>query len=105
MGTYNRFMRTLNGKQNGPLVVEAEEIHIHGMVDGELIVRRGGIVCLHGMVCGNVLLEGGQLTLHGMVSGSVRNLGGELTVYGTVQGSLARLGGTTHVDPKAIVRT
>lgn len=80
----------------------SDEMILHGIFDGNTIVKEGGILQLFGRVSKNVIVEfGGTANIHGMVFGDVINRGGDLYVAGAILGQLVKEGGITKVNPKA----
>ena len=56
------------------------------------------------MVTGNVFVKpGGFLHLHGTASGDVMNNGGKIKVYGTLVGQLHDIAGETYIDRNAAI--
>ena len=96
-------MKTAHGKIDGNLFLDYQMV-LHGMVTGDIVVNKDGILYLHGMCSKNLIIQdGGKVYLFGMVLGNVQNRNGYLEVYGIIKGRLMTENGETVVDKKAIV--
>lgn len=74
------------------------------MVYGNVEVLEGIALDLGGTVTGNLIIaKGGVCKLDGMVSGDVLNRGGVLRIRGTIKGTLVREAGSTEIDPQAVI--
>ena len=92
-----------HGKIEGDLHLDYELI-MHGMIEGNVTVVKGGIFLLNGS-CTNIVIEkGAKAILNGNVGGNVLNQGGQLKVYGSVDGHVNTTdGGITYIDPNAVI--
>jgi len=98
------FVEEVHDRIEGDIVVE-NELLLHGMVTGNVIVKESGSLFLHGMVIGNLTVEsGGNVELHGTVCHDVYNRGGYLKVFGVVDGILFDDSEHTYLDGKCIVK-
>ena len=80
----------------------SSELILHGIFEGNAIVKEGGVLQLFGRVSKNVIVEsGGTANISGMVFGDVTNKGGVLNVSGSILGQLVKEAGITKVDQKA----
>jgi cytoskeletal protein CcmA (bactofilin family) len=97
-------MKTEHGKIEGNLFLNYELV-LHGMVTGDIVVDKGGLLYLHGVSGKDLIIqEGGKVYLYGTVSGDVHNLNGDLEVYGVINGHLRTDTGKTIIDKNAVVR-
>jgi hypothetical protein len=95
-------------------------LHLSGVIQGDIIIKRGGKLLLSGIAQGDIIVENaGELQLSGVVNGDVElsedsicnctgivngdfeNNGGNLTISGVVNGTLYRNAGTTEVTSSA----
>jgi cytoskeletal protein CcmA (bactofilin family) len=84
----------------------SDEMILHGIFEGNVTVKEGGILQLFGRVSKNVIVEpGGTANIHGMVFGDVINKGGALNISGTILGQLVKEAGITKVAQKAEIGT
>ena len=98
-------MKTEYGKIEGDIEITSG-IELRGMIKGNAIVKKGGVLILYGMVSKNVVIEeGAVVNILGMVSGDVINRGGDLNISGTIVGNLFKESGTTQVAPNAAIGT
>lgn len=75
-------MNTERGMLKGDIEISSE-LKLHGMIIGNAIVKKGGVLHLNGTVSRNVIVEsGGIANIPGMVSGDAINRGGELYISG-----------------------
>jgi hypothetical protein len=96
-------MRTIRDRVEGPQRI-TDDVTLHGMITGDVIVAAGGHLELHGMCSRSLRVEsGGAVNLHGTVSGNVTNHGGRLVISGTIVGQLHDLAGETIIRPDAMV--
>lgn len=96
--------RTILEKVVGNLQVENEEVHVQGMVAGDVQVWANGVLLLDGMVTGNLLVQpSGTAVIRGTVRGNVTNGGGALEIFGVVNGHLHEVSGNTVVHDGAVV--
>lgn len=78
------------------------DIEFNGLLDGDVVVLKGGHLQLTGTVNGDVIVEDeGSANIRGTVNGTVINNGGEVSIFGTVRA----VSGThpSHIDPNARV--
>lgn len=95
-------MNTERVEQEDDIEISSEELILHGIFDGNAIVKEGGVLKLFGRVSKNVIVEpGGIAHILGMVFGDVINKGGELYISGTILGQLVKESGITKVEQKA----
>lgn len=95
-------MNTEHIAQEDDIEVSSEELILHGVFDGNAIVKEGGVLQLFGRVSKNVIVElGGIAHIPGMVFGDAINKGGELYISGAILGRLVKEAGITKVEPKA----
>ena len=92
-------------KIEGSLVLNYD-LTFHGMIAGDVIIIRRGILRLYGLCCKNLTLEqGSKAFLYGTVDGNVLNRAGYLEVYGKINGNLhTEAGAVTHIDSQAVVQ-
>lgn len=96
-------MKIEHGKIDRNLLLNYE-LTLHGMVTGDVVVEKGGLLYLHGTCCKNLIIqEGGKVYLYGTVSGDVQNIDGYLEVYGAINGHLRTETGKTVVDKNAMI--
>jgi cytoskeletal protein CcmA (bactofilin family) len=96
-------MNTENGKIEGDIEITSE-LNMHGMFTGNVTVKNGGHLMLHGMATKSLYLEQGSVVeISGTVSGNVINNGGKLFVTGTIFGQIIEQAGETHIAVGASV--
>ncbi len=74
-------MQTLQGKIDGPLVVN-RDLDVHGTVVGDAIVRANNTLHLRGVITGNLTIEKGATAI----------------IFGTVEGRIHKAGGTVVIN-------
>ena len=96
-------LRTINENIEGDTWLE-QDVELHGIILGSVIVRAGKLFRVCGSVSGNIKLEArARVFLYGYVGGDIVNSGGILEVYGVVNGRVIRQAGTTRIDRQAKV--
>lgn len=74
----------------GPLkqnVEITEETSLLGEVVGNITLRAGASLQIHGVVTGNIHMErGSEVVVHGVVNGDIYHRTGSVHVYGTING-------------------
>jgi len=91
------------GKVAGPLTITDDYV-MHGMVEGNAIVARGGFLHLFGTVTGDLVVqEGASAEVRGTVSQNLFNAG-TLEVHGIVVGRLTSTPeASTTIAPGAVI--
>jgi hypothetical protein len=83
----------------------ADELVLHGVATGNIIIRAGGVLELYGICYQNLIIEpGGKVYLHGLVIDNVFNRGGYVEIHGAVDGYVHTLSGDTIFGPDAAIR-
>lgn len=79
-----------------------EHFCLQGIICGSVVVRKGGVFELLGIVGKDVIVEnGGEARICGAVSGNVINNGGSIQIYGVISGVVYKNAGVTFIDSKA----
>jgi hypothetical protein len=95
-------LRTINENIEGDTWLE-QDVELHGIILGSVIVRAGKLFRVCGAVSGSVKLEArARVFLYGYVGGDIVNSVGCLEVYGVVNGRVIRQAGTTRIDRQAM---
>ena len=95
-------MREINGKVEGNLVIDAEDVVLHGIVAGHVIVEEQRTFDIHGTVIGVVTVRShATVNLHGLVVGAILSHQGEVHIKGVVEGTV--LGHGFTLAPNAVV--
>ncbi len=84
-----------------------EDTRLYGCITGDVKVKPGRLLIVHGVVGGKLLLETGAiLHVYGAVTGDVVNHGADLRVWktGTIRGVLLNRDSATQVESGAKVR-
>lgn len=96
-------METQHGKIEGDVEVDCD-LEMFGMFTGDVTVKRGGLLILHGMANKSLVVEDGAVVeIHGTVVGHVINDGGRVSIDGRVSGRVARRAGETTISSEASV--
>lgn len=81
-------MKIEHGKIEGDIDI-ASGLKMHGMFTGNVTVKRGGHLILHGLAAQDLIIEpDSKVEIMGMVKGNVINKGGQFSVSGMVSGRL-----------------
>jgi cytoskeletal protein CcmA (bactofilin family) len=96
-------MNTENGKIEGDVEITFE-LKMHGMFLGNVTVKNGGYLILHGMATKSLVVEpGAAVEIFGMVIGNVINNGGKLFIAGRVNGQIIENAGITNISDNASI--
>jgi len=96
-------LKTIRENIEGDTWLE-QDVELHGIILGSVIVPAGRLFHVCGAVSGSVHLEArARVFLYGYVGGDVVNNGGCLELYGVVNGRVIRQAGTTRIDRQALV--
>ncbi len=92
-----------HGKVAGPLTI-TYDYEMHGIVEGNAIVARGGFLHLFGIVTGDLVVQkGASADVRGTVSQNLFNAG-NLEVHGIVVGRLTSTPkASTTIAPGAVI--
>ena len=83
----------------------SERYTLHGTTTESIFVLEGGILALHGVCEGDVVVESeGEAYIYGTVEGNVANQGGHVEIYGTVEGTVQKTDQDTTIHESADVR-
>ncbi len=81
-------MKIEHGKIEGDIEIDSD-LKMHGMFTGNVTVKRGGHLILHGLAAQDLITEpDSKVEIKGMVKGNVINKGGQFSVSGMVSGRL-----------------
>ena len=94
------------GTIDGDLEI-ADDTRLYGSVSGDVAVKSGKTLIVHGAIGGALILERGSIAhVYGTVQGDVVNRGAELRVWrsGTLRGTLRHRSSETKIEAGAQVR-
>lgn len=81
------------------------DVIITGIVTGNIVIERGGLLILTGMGNGRITVnQSGKCEVHGMFNGIIENNGGILNIFGVVNGSIIENSGNTIIDTNAVIK-
>ncbi len=86
-------------------VVIEIDTNLHGMIIGNIDIKKTAIFNVYGMINGSIVIEKGAfLKLHGIVTGKIIN-NGNCEIYGTVNGEIQDISNKTFIDENAIINS
>ncbi len=81
-------MKIEHGKIEGDIEIDSD-LEMHGIFTGNVTVKRGGHLVLHGLAAQDLIIEpNSKVEIIGVVKGNVIDKGGQFTVSGMVSGRL-----------------
>lgn len=96
-------MNTEHGKIEGDVEITSA-LKMHGMFAGNVTVKEGGYLVLHGMATKSLYIEtGAEVEIPGTVTGDVINNGGKLSITGSISGQVVEQAGETIIAQGASI--
>lgn len=96
-------LREICNKIEGEVHVDREDLTLHGIIVGPVVVEPARYFALHGMLIGALdVHRGARADMYGTLVGSITSHGGHVTIHGVLEGAMA--GETFEVLPDAVIR-